>query len=190
MKKSLKVSRLEVLVVIAVVMALVAIVIVLYSNTSLNEALALANKEQSCLRCGDKFDLELVEFRENIATVGRGDIGTKAYDIVPIQAYEECADAIYLKQIKTSDGFNCEKFCPSHPNDCWTLFATGGCGNYSGPNPECIDIAGETIIKSDFLNLVENPSGMMYKDAMIITATSSPLTIEKTGPNEITISTF
>ena len=142
-----------------------------------------------CFQCNTRFDNEILTLRETIATVGKGDVGTRKHDFVRVEEIGSCAKALYLRKLTNEENFKCEKFCPEHPNNCWVIFATRRCGDKMNPVPDCIDISGDTNIESEILPIMTTGNGDIFDTSRYISS-SRPLSIVKTGVNEITITNY
>jgi hypothetical protein len=139
-----------------------------------------------CWKCNTQLDAELIDLRENIASVGKGDINSKKHDIVKVEDLGTCAKAIYIKQIREDENYNCRSFCPNHPNSCWVLWAERRCGD-KNQNLQCIDISGDTKIESDILPQITDPSTEeLLRDSWYI-GSSTPISIKKTAVDTISL---
>lgn len=148
----------------------------------------------NCWRCEEMARAEAIDFKEKIANVGDGDIGSVA--TVNLELLD-CIEGFYIRSITPdipSEKDKCKGLCPQHPDQCWVLFADSRCsGRFL---LECIDIAGDMIIEADPLVSVEwdepgcpGPGcGDEWKHTSFpFTSKTYLLKISKSAPNKILI---
>jgi hypothetical protein len=145
----------------------------------------------NCWKCEELMKIEAVELKEAIASVGKGDTHSRKNDVIEMQGH--CADGIYLNRIEAGGNIKCRSFCPNHPNSCWVIIANSRCSGGTIMR-ECIDISGDAVIEYDS-NVGVNPTStdpnpdqwVTGPDARAFLATTTPIKVEKTGPNTILI---
>jgi len=140
-----------------------------------------------CWQCNELLASEVIDLRESLASVGKGDTNSKKSILVELEDLGGCAKGIYLKQIKTSSGLNCRNFCPNHPNNCWAIVTESTCGDQT-QTIECIDISGDTQITADpdLLGTVQTSENRWIEDSFSFSHTVL-VKIEKMGPDSISI---
>ncbi len=141
----------------------------------------------NCWKCNELLKMEVIELRESISSVGKGDTNSRKNLLVELEDLGSCAKGIYLRYISSSSGLSCRTFCPNHPNSCWTIVAESTCGNQD-LTIDCIDISGDTIITadSDLLGTIQSNDNKWIEGAYSFSHTVA-VKIDKTGPSEIHI---
>lgn len=133
----------------------------------------------SCWRCNETAKIVTSNFKETIANVGKGDIGTA--DVVSLNL-PDCISGIYLKHIDA----NCRVSCPMHPMSCWIILLDSRCSGRI--MQECIDISGDTVIDAQDLNI--NPiayssSDQSLQNALPFTMKTYNIRVSKEAGNTI-----
>ncbi|MBN2517769.1 MAG: hypothetical protein JXB14_02910 [Candidatus Altiarchaeota archaeon] len=139
----------------------------------------------NCWKCEEMGRTEATDFKEKIANVGDGDVGSVA--VVNLEL-PECIKGFFIRKILGNPGEGkCKSFCPQHPDQCWVFFGDSRCsGRYI---LECIDIAGDTDMNVDSTLAVasNNPNDEWIDTAYAFTSKSYLIRIYKSTPNTIDI---
>ncbi len=142
----------------------------------------------NCWKCNELLKAEVTNLREAISSVGKGDINSRDNILVKIQDLGSCVEGIYIRHVIAGSGISCKSFCPQHPNSCWVIIPDSSCSN-EDVEMECIDVSGEMDItpESGFDALAAISSPDPWKDGAYSIPYTLLISIEKTGPSEITL---
>jgi len=137
----------------------------------------------NCWRCDETAKIEASNFRESLASIGKGDVGSA--DAITLRL-PDCVSGVYIRQLGGAET-PCASLCPAHPITCWVIMVDSRCSGRS--LPQCIDISGDTELLMDEIGLTplayhEDP---LLQNSYAFTAKSYNLRITKTAINQITI---
>jgi len=142
----------------------------------------------NCWKCNELLKSEATDFREAIASVGKGDTNSKRNMIIEVEDLGSCATGIFLRHVMADGTLECRNMCPDHPNSCWVIISESSCGG-GDTEIDCIDIGGDMDIVSTHPDLgkITTSNNQWLDNAWAITHTIS-VKIEKTEQGIITIS--
>jgi hypothetical protein len=144
-------------------------------------------QNMECYKCTELLKIESQELSESIATIGKGAVNSRKSIMINIDGLGSCAEGIYLKKIEQTADVDCASFCPKHPNTCWAIITKSTCGD-NDIDIDCIDISGDLNIvpeSPDFLGVINSPD--QWIDNSYGLTYTIPVTIKKTGSNELSI---